>query len=225
MTALDFAGLGWFLVLWVGYTLFAKKRARQTICLSSVLRAKRNNWMLQMLLRDNRIPDVSIISALERNISFFASSSLLILAGLVTALSSADKLANVLHEVVPVLSQDTQQIQIKVLLMICIYVFAFFQFTWSLRQYGFASVLVGAAPNGNKIPEDQLELYANRTAKVIDQAAHSFNYGQRALYLSLSTLAWFIDPRLFMFTTVLVIWILYHREFHSRVLKALHDTV
>src|SRR5690606_11451836 len=99
-----------------GYTLFAKKRARQTICLSSVLREKRNSWMLQMLLRENRIPDVSIISALERNISFFASSSLLILAGLITALSSADKLATVLHEVVPVLSQDTQQIQIKVLL-------------------------------------------------------------------------------------------------------------
>ncbi|WP_438862588.1 DUF599 domain-containing protein [Neptunicella sp.] len=225
MAALDFAGLGWFLVLWVGYTLFAKKRARQTICLSSVLRAKRNNWMLQMLLRENRIPDVSIISALERNISFFASSSLLILAGLITALSSADKLASVLHEVVPVLSQDPHQIQIKVLLIVCIYIFAFFQFTWSLRQYGFASVLVGAAPNGNQIPEDELELYANRTAKVIDQAAHSFNYGQRALYLSLSTLAWFIDPRLFMFTTVLVIWILYHREFHSKVLKALHDTV
>ncbi|WP_416305164.1 DUF599 domain-containing protein [Neptunicella sp. SCSIO 80796] len=223
MTVLDVIGLVWFLVLWVGYTLFAKRRAKQTICLSSVLRAKRNNWMLQMLLRENRIPDVSIISALERNISFFASSTLLILAGLITALSSADKLASVLHDVVPALSQNTQQIQIKVLLMVCIFVFAFFQFTWSLRQYGFASVLVGAAPNGNLIPEDQLEHYANRTAKVIDQAAHSFNYGQRALYLSLSTLAWFIDPRLFMFTTVFVIWILYHREFHSKVLKALHE--
>ncbi|MBC3764492.1 DUF599 domain-containing protein [Neptunicella marina] len=225
MTLIDIVGLVWFLVLWVGYTLFAKQRARTTLCLASELRAKRNNWMLQMLLRENRIADVAIIAAQERNISFFASSALLIIAGLLTALSSAEQLSNVLHQVIPGLPQTTLQIQLKLVLMVCIFVFAFFQFTWALRQYGFGGALVGAAPNGNRIPEEQLETYANRTAKVIDQAGHSLNYGLRALYMSLSTLAWFIDSRLFMFTTVLVVLVMYQREFHSKALKALKDCV
>ncbi|MDN4501129.1 DUF599 domain-containing protein [Alteromonadaceae bacterium BrNp21-10] len=223
LTTLDLIGLAWFIFLWVGYTWFAKRRARKIVCLASVLRSKRDQWMAEMMTRDNRIADVSIISALERNISFFASSSLLILAGLLTALSSSDKLSQVIHQIVPSLPQSPEQIQIKVLLMIYIFVFAFFQFTWSLRQYGFAGVLVGAAPNGNKMEQDKLLQFANRAAKVIDQAGHSFNYGLRAIYLSLSTLAWFIDPRLFMATTVLVVLVLYHREFHSKVLKALRE--
>ena len=46
-----------------------------------------------MLLRDNKMADVALISTLERNVSFFASSSMLILAGLLTAIASSDKIA------------------------------------------------------------------------------------------------------------------------------------
>ncbi len=97
--------------------------------------------------------------------------------------------------------------------------FSIFQFTWSLRQYGVGGVLIGVAPDGRGLSEIDLMLYANRAAKVIDQAAHSFNYGLRAIYFSLATLAWFIDTRLFMLATVLVVFRMKHREFHSKALK------
>lgn len=223
MGIMDYVALLWFLSLWIGYTYFSKKRSRTTLCLASQLRTKRNQWMLQMLLRENRIADVSIIAALERNIAFFASSSLLILAGLLTAVLSADKLSIMFQHLLPHLNLSPTLIQMKACLMIYIYVFAFFQFTWSLRQYGFAGVLVGAAPNGQMIPQDQLQTYANRTAKVIDQAGHSFNYGLRAIYFSIATLAWFIHSGLFMASTILVVAVLYHREYHSKVLKALSE--
>ncbi|MDF2178832.1 DUF599 domain-containing protein [Aliiglaciecola sp. CAU 1673] len=221
MTILDSIALVWFLSIWVGYTLFAKRRAKVCHCLASELRAKRTRWMTQMLLRENRIPDVSIISTLERNISFFASSALLIMAGLLTAMASVEKLAVMLHQFSLSDTQTHEQIQIKLLLLVLVFVFAFFQFTWSLRQYGFGGVLIGAAPNGNKLTEDELALYANRAAKVIDQAGHSFNYGLRAIYFSLATLSWFIDAALFMAASVVVMLVMYQREFHSKVLKAL----
>ena len=75
--------------------------------------------------------------------------------------------------------------------------FSIFQFTLSLRQYGVGGVLIGVAPDGRGLSEIDLMLYANRAAKVIDQAAHSFNYVLRSIYFSLATLAWFIDDRLF----------------------------
>jgi uncharacterized membrane protein len=58
---------------------------------------------------------------------------------------------------------------------------------------------------------------------VIDQAAHSFNYGLRAIYFSLATLAWFINVWLFMAATIVVLFVMKHREFHSKALKALQD--
>lgn len=223
LSVLDLIAVIWFLSLWSGYTLVAKRKARTVSCLSFELRRKRNDWMKQMLNRDNKMADVALISTLERNVSFFASSTLLILAGLLTALASSNSISEVLSYLTPWAMQNKETVQVKILFLAVIYVFAFFQFTWSLRQYGFGGVLIGAAPDGREMTAEEQALYANRTAKVIDQAGHSFNYGLRSIYFSLATLSWFIDPRLFMATSVIVLLIMRHREFHSKVLKALQE--
>ena len=201
----DILALGWFSLVWSGYTLYAKRKAKVVSCLSFEMRRKRNHWMQQMLRRDNKMADVGLISTLERNVSFFASSCLLILAGLLTVLTSSERLSHVLSGLIPWSVQSETQIQVKILLLAFIYVFGFFQFTWSLRQYGFGGVLIGAAPDGKALTDEEQLLYANRTAKVIDQAGHSFNYGLRAIYFSLAALTWFIDAWIFMVVTVLVV--------------------
>lgn len=221
LNLIDIMALIWFAVLWGGYTLYAKRRAKVVSCLSFEMRRKRHHWMLQMLRRENKMADVGLISTLERNVTFFASSCLLILAGLLTVLTSSERLSAMLSGLIPWSIQTETQVQIKILLLALIYVFAFFQFTWSLRQYGFCGVLIGAAPDGRAIPSEQQEVYANRAAKVIDQASHSFNYGLRAVYFSLAALTWFIDNVLFIAATVVVLLVLKHREFHSKVLKYL----
>lgn len=223
LTLLDLIAVIWFLSLWAGYTIVAKRKARTVSCLSFELRRKRNDWMKQMLNRDNKMADVALISTLERNVSFFASSTLLILAGLLTALASSNSISEVLTYLTPWNIPNKETVQVKILFLAVIYVFAFFQFTWSLRQYGFGGVLIGAAPDGREMTSDEQALYANRTAKVIDQAGHSFNYGLRSIYFSLATLSWFLDPLLFMATSVIVMLIMKHREFHSKVLKALQE--
>lgn len=223
LSIIDIMALIWFSLLWGGYTLYAKRRAKVVSCLSFEMRRKRNHWMQQMLRRENKMADVGLISTLERNVTFFASSCLLILAGLLTVLTSSERLSNMLTGLIPWSMQTETQIQIKILLLAFIYVFAFFQFTWSLRQYGFCGVLIGAAPDGRAMPVEEQDIYANRTAKVIDQANHSFNYGLRAIYFSLAALTWFIDSVLFMGATVVVLLILKHREFHSKVLKSLQQ--
>ncbi|WP_333606683.1 DUF599 domain-containing protein [Arsukibacterium sp.] len=220
---LDLIAVTWFLSLWVGYTFYAKRRAKVVSCLSYELRRKRTDWMQQMLRRDNKMADVGLLSTLERNVSFFASSCLLILAGLLTVLPSADKLSLVLTNLIPWSTQTEVGVQVKILFLAFIFVFAFFQFTWSLRQYGFGGVLIGAAPDGREMAAEEQQLYANRAAKVVDQAGHSFNYGLRAIYFSLSALTWFIDAGLFMVASVVVMLVMKHREFHSKVLKALQE--
>jgi uncharacterized membrane protein len=148
---------------------------------------------------------------------------LLILAGLLTALASSHSISEVLSYLTPWATQNKETIQVKILFLAVIYVFTFFQFTWSLRQYGFGGVLIGAAPDGREMTAQEQALYANRTAKVIDQAGHSFNYGLRSMYFSLAALAWFIDSSLFMATSIIVLLVMKHREFHSKALKALQE--
>lgn len=55
-------------------------------------------------------------------------------------------------------------------------------------------------------------------------AAHTFNYGLRAYYFGMATLAWFINPWFFMLVTAGVVLVLYQREFHSGVLAVMGYT-
>ena len=110
------------------------------------------------------------------------------------------------------------------MLCLCIiFVYAFFTFSWCMRQYNFAAVLVGSAPmvGERHVTEQERKAFAERTARVISMAANQFNFGLRAYYFGMATLAWFINPWFFMLVTAGVVVVLYRREFHSDVLEVM----
>ncbi|MCB1922496.1 MAG: DUF599 family protein [Gammaproteobacteria bacterium] len=220
---LDLVALIWFLACWVGYTRYAKKRSASEVCLASVMHMYRREWMVQMMYRDNRMSDMSAVSTLERNVSFFASSALLILAGILTLFSYIDQAIVLFRELPLSVEQSRLQWESKVLLLAVIFVYAFFKFTWSMRQVGFATVLIGAAPNANNpdLSENALRETSERAARVVSMAAHHFNFGLRSYYFALAVLAWFVSPWLFMAAATLVVLVLYRREFHSSALSTL----
>lgn len=223
MTWLDIVSVTGFFLTWAGYTIFARKKAKVTWSLSSSLQWYRVEWMLRMLEREVRIPDAAILGNLERVIGFFASTSILILAGLVTALSANEAAVEVLSTL-PLASQTSvEQFEMRILLLILIFIYAFFNFTWSMRQYSFANVLIGAAPNHDSedFQEEERRRFAISTAKVIDQAGHSYNYGLRSFYFAMSVMGWFIHPVLFVLGYLAVVRVLYLREFRSRTLQAI----
>jgi uncharacterized membrane protein len=102
---------------------------------------------------------------------------------------------------------------------------AFFRFTWSIRQYGFGALLVAAAPEARQFEEHNLdrEAFARKAGTIVAMAAETFNDGLRAYYFSFAALAWFFSPWAFMVATGLVVWVLYQREFNSRVLAVLQQ--
>lgn len=87
----DIVSLLWFVALWVGYTTYADRQAHRTRSLRAVMHIYRHQWMQQMLLRDNRVMDVNILRTLLQGVAFFASATLLVLAGLLTMLGSTDR--------------------------------------------------------------------------------------------------------------------------------------
>jgi uncharacterized membrane protein len=125
----------WFVVCWGGYTRYATWKGRDTACLASVLHLYREDWMRRMLLRDNRIADASVIGNLERNASFFASSTLIILAGILTVLGASERAVSLLADI-PMVQQASQGMsEIKLLCLALVFVYAFFTFSWCMRQY------------------------------------------------------------------------------------------
>ncbi len=173
--------------------------------------------LLKWAKRDNRIVDTSIVANIERNATFMASSSLLIIAGLVTAIGSTEKSLSLFTQL-PFVRFDPQTWEIGLICLTLAFAYAFFTFTWCIRQWSFASILIGSVPNANQPQDERLE---QSLGQLISLAVYHFNMGLRAYYFSVALLTWFIHPLVFMLATTWIVLVLYRREFHSRTLKAL----
>lgn len=230
ISSLDMLSFLWFVLCWMGYSYFARHQAKKKNSLSSVLYRYRKEWVLKLSRSGMSEVDAELLASLERQVSFMASTSLLILASLVTVLSAAsDEFMNMptlrfVEEVTP------EVVQMKLLLMIFIFVYGFFTFSWALRQYGFCFILFGSSFNtvryykdsvGDKYQAKAMPRDFNAMAKVLDRAAHSYNYGIRAYYFAMAALAWFINDWVFMAACAVIILVLYRREFKSSSLTAM----
>lgn len=219
---LDLLAPGWFLLCWLGYTYYADgERARGN--LRRVMHTYRVVWAQQMLERDNRMVDTQIIANLMRSASFFASTAMFIIAGLIAVLGAREQAMTVLAELPFAVESSRALWDAKVLLLILLFVYAFFKFTWAFRQYNYCLVLVGCAPAPDRLTEASGGI-AERLARIATSTGRHFNRGIRAYYFGLAALSWFIQPLLFMLLTVWVVLVLYRREFHSRLLRMLAMT-
>lgn len=220
-TLLDIAALLFFMLSWSGYTWFARQKAKTTNCIAKCLHQHRIHWMNEVMTRDIRVAEAALLANLERNIAFFASSTLLILAGVLTLFAQVENLTAVIHSIPYAENQNGTIIQLKLGLLAFIFVLSFFQFTWSMRQYGFLNVMIGAAPIDESGQNENLKKYAKQMAIVQDQAAHSYNYGLRSYYFSLAAICWFFHPALFILMSLFVVYTLYNREFRSKAVSAI----
>lgn len=220
----DWLAVALFFAGWAGYVHFAKRRAAARPSILATTNQWRRRWMLQATYRENRIVDSAVTQSLSASPSFFASTSILIIGGLLAALGGSEKTSELVHEIPFAARTSTLVFDLKLALLTAIFVHAFFRFTWSLRQYSFGAIMVGAAPEAKQFAADaQREAFADRAGRVMGLAAETFNDGLRAYYLSFAAVAWFFSPWAFIAGTAMVIWVLYRREFHSEVLVALRD--
>ncbi|GLX80079.1 membrane protein [Thalassotalea insulae] len=218
---LDIIALACFLISWMGYTAFARRKAKTTNCIARCLHQHRIHWMFEVMSREIKVGEAALLANLERNIAFFASSTLLVLAGVLTLFAQVEKLEAVIASIPYAETPNHALIQLKLGVLASIFVLAFFQFTWSMRQYGFLNVMIGAAPLGEVDKNDNLKNYAKQMAVVQDQAAHSYNYGLRSYYFSMAAICWFFHPLLFILASLFVVYTLFIREFKSKAVRAI----
>ncbi len=209
----------WFLAVWLGYTWFAD-RDRGVHNLTTAMRDYRRLWMRRMLDREVRMVDTQILGNLMRSMSFFASTTMFIIAGLVAVLGARDKAMAVLQELPFTADSSTLIWDLKVLLLIAVFVYAFFKFTWAFRHYNYCLILIGAVPAHDRLDEE-CEQIAERAARIATSTGRHFNRGIRAYYFGLATLGWFLHPWIFMLLTGWVALVLYRREHRSNLLETL----
>ncbi|HET7796059.1 MAG TPA: DUF599 domain-containing protein [Rhizobacter sp.] len=225
----DWAALAAFFGGWVGYAWFARDRSQTKPSVLASTNRIRREWMLQTTYREVRVIDGVVIQSLSTSPSFFASTTILVLGGLLAVLSASDKASDLVREIPFAARTSVLIFDMKLILLLVIFVYAFCRFTWSMRQYTFGALLIAAAPEAKQLDalgaegEERRQAFAKRAGRVVGLAAETFNDGLRAYYLAFAAVGWFFSPLIFLLATGGVIYILYQREFRSDVLGALNS--
>ncbi len=219
----DWLALLAFVAGWAGYAHWAKQHSTRRPSVLDTTNRIRRQWMLQTTFRAARVVDGTVLQNLSSAPSFFASTTILVIGALAAVLGTTDKATELVHEIPFAARTSVLVFDIKIVLLLVIMVFAFFRFTWSVRQYSFGALMIGAAPEADQFEQQGLsrEAFADKAGAVMGLAAETFNDGLRAYYFAFAVLGWFFSPLVFVLATLGVIRVLYQREFRSEMLEVL----
>ncbi len=249
LTKVDLIGLAAWLVIWIMYQWISNRLVDRRPNLQGSVAPLRRTWMREAFERELRMTDAALVGNLMQSATFFSSTTLLVVGGLFALLGTLEKSTEVLQSL-PFASRASQQLlEIKALALTLVFVYAFFRFTWALRQFNLVNILVGAFPPGisksdvsagNMIATSTTqeteavraasERMRARSQHLLEKASRlnelagiNFSQGLRAYYFSVPLLLWLINPWLLLGGSVVIAVVTYHMEFLSPTARALDD--
>ncbi len=180
--------------------------------------------MVQATAREQRVLDGIITQNLSTTPSFFCSTTIIVIGGLFALLGSTDKAADFVKDFPFAVRTSIMIFDLKIMMLIAIFVYSFFRFSWSMRQYTFAALLIGSMPDYLDFEAGKFDrtVFAERASRMLGLAAETFNDGLRGYYFAFAVIAWFFSPLAFAIATAMVVLILYSREYRSDVLTVLN---
>jgi uncharacterized membrane protein len=219
----DWVALVWFFTAWVAYSWFTRFGGTSRDSLIATTNRYRSYWMVQATSRDPRVLDGIITQNLSSTPAFFSSTTIIVIGGLFALLGSTDKAAELVRDIPFAVRTSILIFDLKVLLMIGIFVYSFFRFSWSMRQYTFVALVIGSMPDPKDFESGKFDRnrFAERAGRMLGLAAETFNDGLRGYYFAFAVIAWFFSPLAFAVATAFVVLILYSREYRSEVLHVL----
>ncbi|MEO8344430.1 MAG: DUF599 domain-containing protein [Betaproteobacteria bacterium] len=221
-TPIDWIALVVFFAGWSIYSCYADNRSRGVGGLRGAAYKHRLEWGRQMVRRENRIVDSSLIGNLVQSVSFYASTTTYVIAGLIAVAGTIDRLMAVSAELPFGHAVAREAVEVKVIMLAAIFIFAYFKFTWSLRQFNYLSILIGAAPSPTSSDTD-LEPFARKFSTLQMLAGDDFNRGIRAYYFGFAAGTWFVSGYHFLAFTLVILAVLWRRDFHSPAMRVLSE--
>lgn len=195
---------------WLGWRIGHPSADKPSVTV--LMQDYRLQWMQVMVTRQPRIFDAQTMMSLRQSTSFFASTCLLAIGGLLALIGNVDPLQGVATRLTNMESASAV-LQVKLFLPLVMLGNGFLKFVWSNRVFGYCSVIMGAVPND---PNDPQALPLARKAGDLNaRAAMNFNAGLRSMYFALCALAWVAGAWVLLIGVAVTAWVVWSREFAS----------
>lgn len=183
-----------------------KRRPDKTI----IGRAKgwRHLWVERMVARQDNIIVVQTLRNWIMSSSFLASTALLIAAGLLGFLVSADKVSQMIHELNFLGLRTDQAFSVKVLALIGNFFLSFFNFSLAIRYYNY-----GVLRATGTSTDDQASIA--EAVRFMNKGAMHYAVGMRCYYFAIPLALWLLGP-LWLGIGALILTVSLYRHDHAR---------
>ena len=216
LSLLDALAVAWFAVTFIGYQNLSRFAWFEQRSIAGAVQRHRVAWMRNMALRENRMSDSMLMQQLGQGNAFFASTSAIAIGAIVSLLGAGDKMQAVIEKLPLVARTDGAIFDLRLLLLIGVFVYAFFKFAWGFRLSHYCGIMIGATPQASAENRAECEVHADAVSSLIGIAADHTNRGLRAFYYAIAAMTWIFHPVVFVIATTWVLVILIRRDFYSR---------
>lgn len=224
LNATDLELLVFYLVVWCGYTYVADHSSLYSLSMSYAMDKQRLRWLTEAANRDVKIVDTNVLTILVTGISFFASTTVLVLGGLIAALGYVEQLSATLSNLPFITPVSPAGLAMRFGFLLVIFIYAFFKFSWAYRTANYCTIIVGGMSD-SRYDEDEKtrQTRIEVAAQLSSTSGNNYNRGLRAYFFALAGLGWFINPQVFILFTLLVVAVLIRREFASKSVRSLKN--
>lgn len=198
------------LVCWLVYGWGVRLIEQRRPSLSVIMSIQRRRWVANAARRESPL-DAILSGNLMQSVSFLASTSVLLILAVFTGFGQLEGLQASLAAVSLGRPYTIAEMQVHLVVMLGIFVLAFFAFTLALRQFNHFCIMLGAIDHQSMASEDEIDAIAQLNSL----AARNFNNGLRAFYFAVASVAWFAADWLAILVSIGTVAFLIHREFFS----------
>ncbi len=198
------------LLCYLAYNIIVPQVEKLRPSLSVIMNMQRRRWVANASRRDNPF-DAILSGNIMGSVSFLASTAVLLILAIFALFGQVPALMDALNSLSITRVYTSADIQLHLLVMLSMFVLAFFAFTLSLRQFNHFCIMLGAIDHSEPTSDEELDAITRMNAL----GARNFNSGVRAYYFSVATVAWFVSEWLPIVASLITILILAHREFFS----------
>ena len=198
------------LLCYFAYNIIVPQVEKLRPSLSTIMNMQRRRWVANATQRESPF-DAILSGNIMGSVSFLASTAVLLILAIFAVFGQVPALMTTLNSLSLERIYTVTDVQLHLVVMLAMFVLAFFAFTLSLRQFNHFCIMLGAVDHSEPTSEEEIEAITRMNAL----GARNFNSGVRAYYFSVATVALFVSEWLPIITCVATILILAHREFFS----------
>jgi uncharacterized membrane protein len=198
------------LICYLAYNIIVPQVEKLRPSLSVIMNLQRRRWVANATLRESPF-DAILSGNIMGSVSFLASTAVLLILAIFAVFGQIPALMETLNSLSLDRVYTLVDVQLHLVVMLAMFVLAFFAFTLSLRQFNHFCIMLGAIDHVGGTTDEEIDAITRMNAL----GAKNFNSGIRAYYFSVASVAWFISEWLPIVACILTVMILAHREFFS----------